>query len=380
MSIKKNQIDHTFEVRLQWTDNLGKRRSKNKKGFITLTLAKKWERDTSLQIETGEFDKFNENMTLNKALDMWFETYRTKVLASTYEKNRRFINKHVLSNDWFNEIPVNKITPVMLQHFLNDISTLIHNYKKDILPFKQTMTMAVSLELIPKNPFDTVTLPTPKPSPIFMDRSEYYTREQLELFMNTAHSLYAENNFKVFALFRVLAFSGMRRGEVLALEWSDIDYKNNIIKVNKSLVTHSGSGTNVNPPKTKAGFRDVKIDDNTLSILHALQAQQAKKLFSLGMSGSSIVFPNDELTGYLSVAKPRKWAEQIIKYSGLPRIKIHGFRHTYATLAVEAGMNTKQLQYQLGHDDIKTTLAVYSSVTQNMKDTTADVFTKLVNF
>ena len=64
----------------------------------------------------------------------------------------------------------------------------------------------------------------------------------------------------------------------------------------------------------------------------------------------------------------------------MPRIKVHGFRHTYATLAIQAGMNVKQLQYQLGHDDVQTTLSVYSGLTESDKEKTADVFTSLVNF
>ena len=76
----------------------------------------------------------------------------------------------------------------------------------------------------------------------------------------------------------------------------------------------------------------------------------------------------------------RPWLIKIANHAGLPRIKVHGFRHTYATLAIQAGMNVKQLQYQLGHDDVQTTLSIYTTLTQSDKVRTADIFTSLVNF
>ena len=83
---------------------------------------------------------------------------------------------------------------------------------------------------------------------------------------------------------------------------------------------------------------------------------------------------------FRSVNKLRLWLIQVAKQANLPRIKVHGFRHTYATLAIQAGMNVKQLQYQLGHDDVQTTLSVYSGLTEMDKAKTADIYTRLVDF
>ena len=136
----------------------------------------------------------------------------------------------------------------------------------------------------------------------------------------------------------------------------------------------------IHPPKTKAGKRDVKVDNNTLAILRHWQAVQAKLTLASGLQSTGIVFTNEDLTGYQNANKLRLWLIQVAKQAKLPRIKVHGFRHTYATLAIQAGMNVKQLQYQLGHDDVQTTLSVYSGLTETDKAKTADVFTSLVNF
>ncbi|MDR3241760.1 MAG: site-specific integrase [Lactobacillaceae bacterium] len=379
MGIRK-QSDGGYEVRLTFTDNFGRRQEKRKRNITTLTLARKWEHDVIAKIEDGEFEVFSSNMTLNAALEKWLNQYSKKVKPSTYRKAKQFIDKHVLSPEWFDQVKISSITSPMLQGFINYISSINVNYRKNMSPFKQVMKMAVAFKLIKENPFDLVVYPKAKPAPVFINRVDFYNKEQLETFLNMAFTLYANDKFQIYTLFRVLAFTGMRRGEALALTWNDIMFETNEIKIDKALSTDENGKIILSTPKSKAGYRTVKVDTTTLSILKKLQAVQAESLLKHGLSSSGYVFTTDDLQTHASITKPRKWAETIVKRAGLPRIKVHGFRHTYATLAVQAGMNVKQLQYQLGHEDVQTTLSVYASVTQDMKDSTAEIFTSLVNF
>ena len=383
MSIKK-QKNRTYNVRVSYSDNDGKRHEKNKKGFTSLTLAKKWERKTLDEIDEilANQKQAKNRMLLRDAYEMWLVTYKPKVADTTFNKTNRFMINHVLTTNWFKDSYVDEITPTILQQFVNKLSTVVHDYNKNLMPFKRTLEQCVVMDLIEISPFDKIIKPKAKPSPIFTDRLDFYTVEQLNQFMSSTKQLYGtdDNRYRIYTLFRMLAFTGMRRGELLALEWSDVDYKNRLIHITKNLVTSAGVKDVIHPPKTKAGKRDVKVDSNTLAILRHWQAIQAKLTLANGLQSTGIVFTNDDLKGYQNVNKLRLWLIRIAEQAELPRIKVHGFRHTYATLAIQAGMNIKQLQYQLGHDDVQTTLSVYSGLTESDKSKTADVFTSLVNF
>lgn len=383
MSIKK-QKNRTYNVRVSYSDNDGKRHEKNKKGFTSLTLAKKWERKTLDEIDEilANQKQAKNRMLLRDAYEMWLVTYKPKVADTTFNKTNRFMINHVLTTNWFKDSYVDEITPTILQQFVNKLSTVVHDYNKNLMPFKRTLEQCVVMDLIEISPFDKIIKPKAKPSPIFTDRLDFYTVEQLNQFMSSAKQLYGtdDNRYRIYTLFRMLAFTGMRRGELLALEWSDVDYKNKLIHITKNLVTSAGVKDVIHPPKTKAGKRDVKVDSNTLAILRHWQAIQAKLTLANGLQSTGIVFTNDDLKGYQNVNKLRLWLIRIAEQAELPRIKVHGLRHTYATLAIQAGMNIKQLQYQLGHDDVQTTLSVYSGLTESDKAKTADVFTSLVNF
>ncbi|MHA5180227.1 site-specific integrase, partial [Oenococcus oeni] len=175
-------------------------------------------------------------------------------------------------------------------------------------------------------------------------------------------------------------FTGMRKGEALALNWDDINLVDKTLSISKTVITVDSGETVSEEAKTKASNRVMTLDNDTVSALAEWKLRQHELYKALGYDSSpcSYVF-NSSVNSFISLGKPRQWCRSIAKTAGLPPIIIHGFRHTYATLAVQSGMDIKQLQYQLGHNDVHTTLQIYAEVTNKQKTETASIFANFVN-
>ena len=205
----------------------------------------------------------------------------------------------------------------------------------------------------------------------------YYTRDELRKFLEYAEK---HEKYKVYVLFRLLAFSGMRKSEALALTWNDIDFDKSRITINKTLILTPK--VEVSTPKTKNSNRVVFIDKKTSSVLKEWRFEQKKELLQKGfnaLSTNQIVFSGRNNL-YIFPTTISKMMNRISEGSNLPHITVHGLRHTYATLAVQGGMSVKQLQAQLGHSDVQTTLNIYTSITDEQRKDTANQYTSFVNF
>ncbi|GAK31698.1 phage integrase family protein, partial [Weissella oryzae SG25] len=256
-------------------------------------------------------------------------------------------------------------------------------YKAESVFLKKILDFAVSYDFIDVNPFSNVRYPTPIDKPDRSYRVDSYEYDELLAFIDAVKSKYEENSLKYrkYAYLRLLAFTGMRMSEARALLWSDIEFNDAgaNISITKTLSRSIESKVIINEPKTKAGKRIVIVDKKTAQTLKQWHNIQQQAFMKAGVR-SDIVFTNRRLNNYITSNQPREWLLAAIKGTNVPQINIHGLRHTYVTLAVQAGMDIKTLQAQVGHNDINTTLNVYATVTKDMRAKTADIFTSLVNF
>lgn len=382
MSINK-QKNGTYTVRIRWTDKQGKRREKTKTKFETKTLAKHWERQALLDAQAGKFDKVSSKLTVNQLVAMYLDEYERGKRLSTTSKVARSFEMYVLTPQWFDKVEVAKISTTELYRWVNWLAGQFSSYKRKVDHFKNALDIAVSYEVIDSNPLADIRMPNAVAKPDRSYRVEFYTMQQLEAFMHAVQSKYDNPvDYHKYAYLRLLAFTGMRNGEARALEWPDIHLEGPepYIMVNKTMSETTGHGVVINPPKTKAGNRKVMLDIKTASILKHWRAIQGQQLMKQGKSSNGIVWTNKKLDKRIVGHLPRNWVIAAISDTSVPLINIHGLRHTYITLAVQSGMDIKTLQSQVGHDDVKTTLAIYASVTDDMKAKTADTFTSLVNF
>ena len=299
-------------------------------------------------------------MTFKELYKSWLVTYAKEVQNSTYYKTTRAFEKHILPT--LGDKQLSDFTALQLQEFLNDLADKLKFARKLFGMVRKVFNYAVLYDYIKYNPAAPVTAPKIKRTA--KEKKDFYNPEELRQFMQLVEQT---ENIKKIALFRVLAFTGIRKGELLALEWSD--YRKKTLDINKA-VSNSPVGLEVAATKTKSSIRLISLDDKTCDILNELHETfpKSKRIFE------------SEVGGILSPSKPRKWLLNIINGSELEPIRIHGFRHTHASLLFDSGMSLKQVQFRLGHSDLKTTMNIYTHITEHAKDNIGDKFSAYVNF
>jgi len=157
---------------------------------------------------------------------------------------------------------------------------------------------AVKMKVIYDNPMKDVLLPKKDDDINSDDKDKYYSKEELKQFLELVES---EQDIKLTAMFRLLAYTGIRKGELQALEWSDIDFTNNTININKTLSINSEHKITVQTPKSKSSIRCISIDEQTKLILKRWKAKQRELFFSLGtrVKKNQLCFTNDITNDYL---------------------------------------------------------------------------------
>jgi integrase len=184
-----------------------------------------------------------------------------------------------------------------------------------------------------------------------------------------------------FAALWVLAIhTGMRRGELLALRWEDIDTDKRVLYVRRSLV-QSGGVMGIQEPKTASGRRTIALDVDTLSALRAHRARQVEHRLRIGpdiVADHGYVFTTD-LGTPLYPSNLNRYFNNLIVKAGVPRIPFHGLRHTHATLLMKSGISPKVASERLGHAGIAITLQTYSHVLPEMQREAADVFARALS-
>lgn len=236
---------------------------------------------------------------------------------------------------------------------------------------------AINIGLTSDNP--TLNLLIPKPQIKTEKKLKLYTKEQLELFLNEVsqeRNPYFKN--RDYTLFRLLAFSGCRIGEILALTWDNINFKTNEMAIKKT-VARSDKYYISETPKTKKSNRIIYLDEKTIKQLKFWKLEQRKYLFHLGFTKANYLFTNDENNFTINQSVAERY-NVYRERAGLPYIGLHGFRHTHASMLYEAGADHKEVQERMGHANIKTTMDTYTHITNSKKEETTQKLTNYINF
>ena len=345
----------------------GKRKMKTIYGQTIKDVEKK-ERDLRRDIDKGLLPILNDDITVGAWADEWLKTYKSGVSYNTNIRYRNIIDVHIKPR--IGDYKLNQVKLATVQRLINDMS----DYSAStIKKFKDTMHQmyeaAIINELTLKDP--TVGLVLPKKQTEERQPVNEQTVEKIVKFAQL-------NDIGVFAL--TLLYTGMRRGEIIALDWKDIDFKNKCIKVSKSVVFH-GNKPVVSPTKTKSSNRTVPI----LDILYCALVEYRKKYIeAYGKNIDDLpVFVNSLGERHTNTSQRKLWLKfikEFKEYSGMKEeFGMHQLRHTFCTLLYKAGVDLKTTQSILGHSDISITLKIYTHLDQEQKLQSVEKINKFIN-
>ncbi|PAY45804.1 tyrosine-type recombinase/integrase [Ligilactobacillus salivarius] len=371
---KDNETLYRFRFYAGLDELTGKQRYIRRQGFKSEKDAKTELLKIEYLVSTNQYFKDVKSGKFGDVLDEWLALHKETVKASTWRYIERRVKNHV--RPYFKDMYVDKITLRHCQDFTNKaFAAAPVGFTQIISIVKNTLDYALRLGMIESNPMLYVIKPK-KQTTISDKHDNYYNKDELKKFLAAAK----DTDLKKYTLFRLLAYSGLRVGECLALTWHDLDYKNNTIAINKTYAK-TNNGIKIQIPKTKSSNRVISLDTETIQVLKEWQLNQRKQLLKVGinaMNKQQLIFSNNK-NSFIANETVRLAIHQIAKKAGIYPITTHGFRHTHATLLFASGMDIKQVQARLGHSNVQTTLNIYTHAIQDKQDKIGDEFARYIN-
>lgn len=346
----------------------GKQKRTTRRGFKTQKEAKKAERELLLSVEENGFTDHSSKPTFKEVADLWLESYETTVKPTTYQNTKNYLN--AIIEHHFKDIRIESVSVSMMQKIVIDLSKKYVAYLSQLSIINRVFKYAVHLDIIQTNPVDRIIRPKqqkPRKEKIAL------TKEELKQFLTLAKK---DARPVLYTAWHTLAYTGLRRGELLGLEWSDIDFENKTISINKTLVTVNGS-LYTQSPKTKRSTRTISLDDATIQVLKNWKLEQKKQFFKNGVKSKDIVITNIK-GSYLDFAYFREELKKFLSTHNLKRFSVHSLRHTHASLLFEAGIEPKTISDRLGHSNIQTTLNMYTHLNDKQRSDVADRLLKFL--
>lgn len=309
--------------------------------------------------------------TVEQWMKEWFENVcKIKVRPSSHQTYRGYIDHHIAPN--IGKIPLEKLSTMDLQKLYRKLmrngrverTEAEHQPKglsaKTVRNINQVissaMDSAVAQKIITENPCKNVSLPK-------TEHKEMQTipAEQLQAFLTEAKAT------GVYEMYYIELATGLRRGELLGLKWQDIDWKNGVIKVRRQVARVDGEIVEA-PLKTKNSYRTVSI---SLQAVEVLKRQKAK-------TNDQCVFPSPN-GGPTSPDSMNNMLKRVLERAGIPKVRFHDLRHTFATIALQSGVDIKTVSGMLGHFSAGFTLDTYAHVTTSAQKEAAQTMGNILS-
>lgn len=351
----------------------GKRVRKYKTVTGTKKEAERAKHEFIRELEKGYYVT-NSKITVAEWIETWLEVFITpNVSPTTLSRYQGMIRRYIVP--LLGSIQVQELKPLAVQAWVNGLktspssgkelsaATIKHTYH--IL--KGAMDKAVQAGAIPVSPCTGAILPKGQKK-----QAVIYDEAQIQQLIQAAKGTEME------LVIDMELCLGLRRGELLGLQWSDIDWENSQVRVSRNRVLVDGQPV-VKEPKTEAGIRTIDVPQPLMAKLKHHRASCAERQLAMGrlytVSDYIIVHPDGKpiYPEYLT-----QMLTKLQKRAGLPKCRFHDLRHLCASIMLRQGVDVKVAQERLGHKDITTTMNIYTHVMPSSAKEAADKIGELV--
>jgi integrase len=304
-------------------------------------------------------------LTLGEWLDTWLLEYKKPhVRPSTFDSYEMLVRRHL--KPALGHIALTDLRPEHVQHYCNEKrqqgleAQTIHLHH---ITLSDALTRAEKNQLVARNVVRLVVPP----------RQTHKERRTLAIGQMTTQLLPTLKGHRLYAAFLTLFMVGLRRGELLGLRWQDVDWKSEVLHIRQTLArvkNHEAGHTHLvfQEPKTVHSRRTIPLPEGCLAALRHHRAHQAEEKLLLGQAykDHGLVFCQAD-GGPIDPRTLNRYFNQALAQAGLPPIRLHDARHTFATWLLEHGVSPKVVQTMLGHSSIAITLDIYSHVSLDLE-------------
>lgn len=344
----------------------GKRQQKRFSGYKTKKEAQSSLATIIHELEQGLF-VLPTSTTLKEFFGYWLEQSKIKLSPTTVYSYEVIINNHIIPI--MGNIKLTDLKPIIINEYYNNKleslsgRTVLHHHRM----LRKALQDAVNWQIIRDNPCDSVEPPKAKKY-----RPDVYDKEDIKklIIAISGHELEAHISLALFL--------GLRRGELLALKWSDINYEHSTITIQRNLVI-ANSKLLLKEPKTEDSTRTIVLTPEILEILrkHKINQKEQKLKFGKYYTDSNFIFTKENGENINPGSFSHTFAD-FLKKNNLRHIRLHDLRHTNATLMLMSNVPAKIASARLGHSNISTTLDIYSHVLKDMEKEVSDTISGII--